>query len=554
MKKTKETKKFKSLRFLFIIVIFLILIGFGNTYDAYAATYYLATNGSDSNPGTESQPWATFAHAFSTMLAGDTLIIKDGTYYQPLHNPPSGTASQYTTVKAENNGRVVIDFGATWREPLRIDGRSYIQIEGIKFKGNPSINGLGAGLVMSSHHIKIIKNAFYNSSCVDNSATFAIGPGSRDILVEECWAFGCGRYKFLAYQSQRVIFRRCVSRHDYHDPAPGWGRQSANFTVYDTTNFSIQNCIGIDSSQGPPLTDGINGSYGTLYGGIWFENNANVDTSGQVLGSIFLNLESSAALNDPKIIGVREIKNTVIWNSKGGYGGGAYNLLLNPAMGTASLLINHLTAGNIWGTFQDLSRAWGTGAQVNSSNLTSAQIRNSIIYGANSYGVADYITSDYNDFYNNTQNYGAHYGVTPPSPGANDRYINPNLKYITRIENDSPLKGAASDGGDIGANIIYRYGVSGTLWGEPGYDQLTNEPLWPFPNEDQIKKDMASYAGPGPSGKRGFCADGTGLYGGPITLTSYIWEYLGNPCPPEICNYRPTDTTPPSAPKNLRIK
>ena len=30
-------------------------------------------------------------------------------------------------------------------------------------------------------------------------------------------------------------------------------------------------------------------------------------------------------------------------------------------------------------------------------------------------------------------------------------------------------------------------------------------------------------------------APGNGLYGGPITLTSYIWEYLGNPCPVGVC-------------------
>ena len=48
---------------------------------------------------------------------------------------------------------------------------------------------------------------------------------------------------------------------------------------------------------------------------------------------------------------------------------------------------------------------------------------------------------------------------------------------------------------------------------------------------------MKAYSGGGVSGNRGFAADGNGLYGGPITLTSYIWEYLGNPCPADICNY-----------------
>ncbi len=32
-----------------------------------------------------------------------------------------------------------------------------------------------------------------------------------------------------------------------------------------------------------------------------------------------------------------------------------------------------------------------------------------------------------------------------------------------------------------------------------------------------------------------FAANGSGFYGGPITLTSYIWEKLGTACPTHIC-------------------
>jgi hypothetical protein len=38
-----------------------------------------------------------------------------------------------------------------------------------------------------------------------------------------------------------------------------------------------------------------------------------------------------------------------------------------------------------------------------------------------------------------------------------------------------------------GAVVTKRYGVTGTLWGETGYDQITNEDLWPWPYEDKIK-------------------------------------------------------------------
>jgi len=44
--------------------------------------------------------------------------------------------------------------------------------------------------------------------------------------------------------------------------------------------------------------------------------------------------------------------------------------------------------------------------------------------------------------------------------------------------------------------VLWKIGLDGTLYGEPG----------------------------------------NGLYGGPITLTSYIWEYLGSACPATICS------------------
>jgi len=140
------------------------------------------------------------------------------------------------------------------------------------------------------------------------------------------------------------------------------------------------------------------------------------------------------------------------------------------------------------------------------------------------------MNSNYNAFYNNVADFGNTWAVPPPVAGPNDLFQTGTRKYILRLENDSPFKGAGSDGKDLGATILYRRGKSGTLYGEPGYDSLTAEPLWPFPNEDQIKTTMSAWDGLNDP-KRGFAADGNGLYGGPITLTSYIWEYLGNPFP-----------------------
>lgn len=47
---------------------------------AHAATYYVATTGSDSNSGTEAAPFRTIAHAVKQLNEGDTVYVKGGVY------------------------------------------------------------------------------------------------------------------------------------------------------------------------------------------------------------------------------------------------------------------------------------------------------------------------------------------------------------------------------------------------------------------------------------------------------------------------------------------
>ena len=58
-----------------LIILFLYF-----TLSLSGATYYIATDGSDSNPGSLSQPWRTIQKGFSSISPGDILYIRGGTY------------------------------------------------------------------------------------------------------------------------------------------------------------------------------------------------------------------------------------------------------------------------------------------------------------------------------------------------------------------------------------------------------------------------------------------------------------------------------------------
>lgn len=65
-----------------------------------AATYYVATNGSDSNPGTLSQPFRTVRKGTSVLRSGDILYIRAGTYNEIIlgGDIPSGSAGAHTVI------------------------------------------------------------------------------------------------------------------------------------------------------------------------------------------------------------------------------------------------------------------------------------------------------------------------------------------------------------------------------------------------------------------------------------------------------------------------
>lgn len=75
------------------IVCFIIIPDI--SYAASGATYYVSTVGNDSNNGTFAAPWKTIQKACNTVVAGDTVCIKAGTYKGKITVPVCGTANAY---------------------------------------------------------------------------------------------------------------------------------------------------------------------------------------------------------------------------------------------------------------------------------------------------------------------------------------------------------------------------------------------------------------------------------------------------------------------------
>jgi hypothetical protein len=502
---------------------------------AVSGIYYVAPDGDDGNLGTIKAPFKTLSFATGKMTGGDTLILRDGTYTgeeNQIWNLPNGSPDQYTIIKAEHPFAAVLEETGKdafqdrfLRTPIRFLNNSYIQLEGIKIKNSPTV---GAILMIASHHIKLLRTSIKNGTRFDDpwGSPITITHGSHHILVEDAWITGAMRYGVLVNgnndsdsnkerdTTHQVILRRVVVRWDYMKTV----EPKAGIAFYGADDFSTdgavidsvcQNCLVLDFNPGmdyynmygayynPKTTQNI-GYYGSMalnirgatqesvIGGFFIADNYKKNLGQKIINSVAWDISGPAirfSEGDPD--GFGEIEQSTMGNSAYGvYVGGTPGISRLPVKIENSIFFNNETAHS---SLDDLLK-W-------SSNNLYFPVSASFL------PETDALMSD------------------------------PKLKYLVRVETDSPAYHSGEEGLIRGATVLYQYGKSGTLWGETGWDALTTVPLWPWPYEDQIKADF-SEPNPSPAGaypavndtRRGFCEEDS-------TLTKYIWEYLGNPMP-----------------------
>lgn len=208
-------------------------------------TYYISPFGSDSNSGmTEAQAWATFNHAWPYLYPGDTLIALDGTYYQSIHpTARNGQPGKYITVKAKNDGKVVIDgqyqrlpveLGNAWPGPIG----NYFIIDGIVAK-----NSSWSVYTIAGFNNILRRVSGYNAETDQNAHVFEV-TGNYN-LIEDAIASGTGRKMAFTYFGQYNVFRRVFAAWQQWDGRTGlacwpWGD---GIEIYNADNNIIENSI-----------------------------------------------------------------------------------------------------------------------------------------------------------------------------------------------------------------------------------------------------------------------------------------------------------------------
>jgi hypothetical protein len=474
-------------------------------------TFFISPAGGDWNSGESAKvPFRSFRHAFAKMSAGDELVLLDGVYSEAAGTgyisyvdvrsnvggpnsaqiPPGLDSARPTYVRALNPGKVKVNGQLVVGRSFRKD--SYITIQGITFEGG--------GALYNTSHVTVKDCGFHGG--------FGIGTddhrqGNDYNLIEDVWIWASGeRIIAINYRSRYNVWRRVLVRGDGCGTprCRGSGNPNVGITVYDSSHISLQNVMVVDRILAPG-----DSPYGDFAVAQHTPGNYLFGES-EWLGTISLKAPDTGYYIEPDSGGTLDptirITNAVAWDST--------YLGFNIARAGTNNVLENLT----------VKALGGDGIRV-APVLTTGTLRNVISLDAKRVGInSKYPPSHVNVFNAREGAFGQTvctvgcYTRNPTADGAT-----PSLRYLTRIEEGSFLKGKGSGGADIGANILYRYGSDGTHYGEPNYNTLSSAPLWPWPNQDRIKKELCEGSGV----TRGFCQVGS--------LTKYIWEYLGNPMP-----------------------
>jgi hypothetical protein len=154
------------------------------------ATYYIQRSiGNNNNPGTEALPWQTIQKAANTMVAGDTVLIKDGNYPESVTISVSGTSGSPITYKAAPGHAPVLNFPGTGGiscQGTTTVPRSYIHFEGLFLDYQSIVTNVAGFTLYFADHITL------RNCTIRNAGGIGVTGASWACTLDRCSFIHCG--------------------------------------------------------------------------------------------------------------------------------------------------------------------------------------------------------------------------------------------------------------------------------------------------------------------------------------------------------------------------
>lgn len=329
---------------------------------ATCTSYYVAPSGGDGSAGSLSHPWKTISKAASTLVAGDTVYIRSGTYKEQITPSNSGTANNQITYSNYPGESPVIDgqnaLSGNYTGQINLSNVSFIVIDGLSITNAGPYNNNSGIMVDNCSNITIKNNS------ISNTVSSGIGIWDSQYVTvhnnEVSNACNDGEQECITIATTTDFV---VSENHVHHNGPGTNggegidaKDGAARGVIVGNHVHDLTRLGIYVDAWDKHTYDIEIARNRVY---------NCDNDGITLAS-----EQGGLLEDIKII------NNLVYNNR--YSGLAITPngdVTNPPMKTLSVT-NNTFYGNGDGTQPS---PWGGGIVVDNPNINSLVIRNNIL-------------------------------------------------------------------------------------------------------------------------------------------------------------------------------
>jgi hypothetical protein len=324
------------------------------THEAYAATYYVSTTGNNTFTCQQAQaasaPKRTFSAAGACLAAGDTLVVRGGTYNEEISNTfPSGTSWINKVRVAAYPGETV------WLAPQPgigdgfvvhfQAGEQFIELDGINLDGSQQPFGVmkietwqSGTAVYNAHHIRLENAELIGNPNAPTQGVLVVHMVNGALGADEfinLRIHGGGQADFnhgMYLQAPDILVDRCLI---YDWPGAGvqiengYGVPPKNITVRNTTIRDLRLTIAGQRHWGIVVAGGAQNSA--------FYNN--------VIYNIPSNGSTAAAIEVYSGVGTLIYNNTLYGGTSGG--------ILVDASASTSAVINNISVNHPRGDFSD---------------------------------------------------------------------------------------------------------------------------------------------------------------------------------------------------------
>jgi parallel beta helix pectate lyase-like protein/uncharacterized protein DUF1565 len=152
-------------RLMSFVMALALAFGINHRALALANTYYVGIAGSDTNAGSSTAPFKTFAKAVSVLAAGDTLQVLAGTYTETLTLSTPGTETAPITVIGDG---AVLNMQGVKQNGITISG-SYINVSGFEVSGATDF-----GILVTGRRVTVENNNVHDNVTKNGVGTCGI--------------------------------------------------------------------------------------------------------------------------------------------------------------------------------------------------------------------------------------------------------------------------------------------------------------------------------------------------------------------------------------------